>query len=72
MMNEQTGEIWARAKFDREKNDSFILEVEARDSAPSSLPGATGPNTDIVKIQIQINDVSIGEYLIFNITKLNV
>lgn len=30
--------------FDREKNDSFIFDVEARDGVASSLPGADGPN----------------------------
>ncbi len=33
--------------FDREMNDSFILDVQAEDGALSSLPGAQGPNRGI-------------------------
>uniref|UniRef100_A0A914S2L8 Cadherin domain-containing protein n=1 Tax=Parascaris equorum TaxID=6256 RepID=A0A914S2L8_PAREQ len=43
-IDELSGGIFPLETFDREKNDSFILDVEARDSAPSSLPGAVGPN----------------------------
>lgn len=43
-IDELTGGIFPLETFDREKNDSFILDVKARDSAPSSLPGAIGPN----------------------------
>uniref|UniRef100_A0A915AWG2 Cadherin domain-containing protein n=1 Tax=Parascaris univalens TaxID=6257 RepID=A0A915AWG2_PARUN len=57
-IDELSGGIFPLEKFDREKNDSFILDVEARDSAPSSLPGAVGPNKDIVKVQIFIADIN--------------
>jgi hypothetical protein len=39
-----TGEIFALQKFDRELNDSFILDVQATDSSDSDLPSALGPN----------------------------
>ncbi|VDN05957.1 unnamed protein product [Thelazia callipaeda] len=57
-INEITGGIFPLEIFDREKNDSFIFDVEARDSAPSSLPGASGPNKDIVKVQIFVADIN--------------
>ncbi|KAK0427455.1 hypothetical protein QR680_010234 [Steinernema hermaphroditum] len=57
-IDEISGGIFPLEKFDRETTDTFILDVEARDSMPSSLPGAEGPNTDIVKVQIFIADVN--------------
>lgn len=44
-IDELTGGIFPLEIFDREKNDSFIFDVEAHDSVPSSLPGASGPNS---------------------------
>ena len=43
-IDELTGEIFPLEKFDRELNDTFVFDVEARDSMQSSLPGASGPN----------------------------
>lgn len=43
-IDSKTGAIYALQSFDREKNDSFILDVQAEDGAPSDLPGSTGPN----------------------------
>ncbi|CAG9529632.1 unnamed protein product [Cercopithifilaria johnstoni] len=57
-IDEITGGIFPFEIFDREKNDSFIFDVEARDSVPSSLPGASGPNRDIVKVQIFVADIN--------------
>ncbi|VDN56530.1 unnamed protein product [Dracunculus medinensis] len=57
-IDELSGGIYPLEMFDREKNDSFIFDVEARDSMDSSLPGATGPNRDIVKVQIFVADIN--------------
>uniref|UniRef100_A0A7E4VRE3 Secreted protein n=2 Tax=Panagrellus redivivus TaxID=6233 RepID=A0A7E4VRE3_PANRE len=57
-VDEITGGIYPLDKFDREAQDSFIFDVEAMDGMPSSLPGATGNNKDIVKVQIFIADVN--------------
>ncbi|VBB34596.1 unnamed protein product [Acanthocheilonema viteae] len=57
-IDEINGGIFPVEIFDREKNDSFIFDVEARDSAPSSLPGTSGPNRDIVKVQIFVADIN--------------
>uniref|UniRef100_A0A1I8AAX7 Cadherin n=1 Tax=Steinernema glaseri TaxID=37863 RepID=A0A1I8AAX7_9BILA len=57
-IDEISGGIFPLEKFDRETADTFILDVEARDSMPSSLPGAEGPNKDIVKVQIFVADVN--------------
>ena len=59
-IDEVSGEIYPLATFDRELNDSFIFDVEARDSMPSSLPGTRPgePNKDIVKVQIFVSDVN--------------
>jgi hypothetical protein len=59
-IDEISGAIFPLEKFDREQTDSFIFDVEARDSAPSSLPGTKrgAPNRDLVKVQIFV----AGEY----------
>ncbi|KAI3422308.1 Hmr-1p [Globodera pallida] len=57
-IDEISGAIFPLEKFDRERTDSFIFDVEARDSAPSSLPGTKlgMPNKDLVKVQIFVAD----------------
>uniref|UniRef100_A0A0N5C4L2 Cadherin domain-containing protein n=1 Tax=Strongyloides papillosus TaxID=174720 RepID=A0A0N5C4L2_STREA len=67
-IDEFTGEIFPLVKFDHETNESFILDVEASDGINSSLPGSTGPNRDIVKVQIFISDVNDNKPY-FNIKK---
>ena len=45
-INEQTGEIFTKVVFDREKQAAYALEVEAHDGAPSARPNSNGlPNT---------------------------
>ena len=45
-INEQTGEIFTKVVFDRERQAAYALEVEARDGAPSARPNSHGkPNT---------------------------
>ena len=53
-IDELSGAIYPLERFDREQTDAFIFDVEARDSAPSSLPGTRrgAPNRDLVKVQI--------------------
>ncbi|KAH7700358.1 CBR-HMR-1 protein, partial [Aphelenchoides avenae] len=57
-IEEVTGKVFPLEKFDRELNDSFIFDVEACDAAQSALPGNEGPNCDIVKVHIFVNDVN--------------
>ncbi|KPJ13828.1 Neural-cadherin [Papilio machaon] len=43
----QTGEIFTKVVFDREKQGAYALEVEARDGAPSARPNSDNqPNSD--------------------------
>lgn len=45
-INEETGEIYTKVIFDREKQGAYALEVEARDSADSARPNSEkGPNS---------------------------
>lgn len=45
-INLQTGEIFTKVVFDREKQGAYALEVEARDGAPSARPNSNGqPNS---------------------------
>ena len=45
-INSQSGEVFTKLVFDREKKGAYALEVEARDGAPSARPNSGGrPNT---------------------------
>lgn len=45
-INQQTGEIFTKIVFDREKQGAYALEVEARDGAPSARPNSDNePNS---------------------------
>lgn len=45
-INRETGEIFTKIIFDREKQGAYALEVEARDGAPSARPNSNGqPNS---------------------------
>ncbi|KAI5705206.1 hypothetical protein M8J75_012994 [Diaphorina citri] len=45
-INLQSGEVFTKVVFDREKQGAYALEVEARDGAPSARPNSDGePNS---------------------------
>lgn len=45
-INQQTGEVFTKVVFDREKQGAYALEVEARDGAPSARPNSDNqPNS---------------------------
>lgn len=45
-INLQSGEVFTKIVFDREKQGAYALEVEARDGAPSARPNSNGqPNS---------------------------
>uniref|UniRef100_A0A1B0FQL5 Cadherin domain-containing protein n=1 Tax=Glossina morsitans morsitans TaxID=37546 RepID=A0A1B0FQL5_GLOMM len=47
-INLQSGEIFTKTVFDREKKGAYALEVEARDGAPSARPNSNGqPNSEL-------------------------
>lgn len=39
-INRETGEIFTKVVFDREKQGAYALEIEARDGAPSARPNS--------------------------------
>ncbi|XP_070157595.1 neural-cadherin isoform X1 [Polyergus mexicanus] len=56
-INRETGEIFTKVMFDREKQGAYALEVEARDGAPSARPNGNGhPNSVTKFIRIGIAD----------------
>ncbi|XP_059485823.1 neural-cadherin isoform X5 [Neocloeon triangulifer] len=56
-INMQTGEIFTKVVFDREKQGAYALEVEARDGAPSARPNSNGQPNSVTKfIRIGIAD----------------
>ncbi|XP_073987911.1 neural cadherin isoform X3 [Rhodnius prolixus] len=56
-INEQTGEVFTKIVFDREKQGAYALEVEARDGAPSARPNSgEQPNSVTKFIRIGIAD----------------
>ncbi len=47
-INKDTGEIFTKVVFDREKQGAYALEIEARDGAPSARPNSQQePNSGI-------------------------
>jgi len=45
-INTETGEVFTKIVFDREKQGAYALEVEARDGAPSARPNnGDAPNS---------------------------
>ncbi|XP_046410179.1 neural-cadherin isoform X2 [Neodiprion virginianus] len=56
-INQQSGEVFTKIVFDREKQGAYALEVEARDGAPSARPNSNGlPNSVTKFIRIGIAD----------------
>ncbi|XP_047366877.1 neural-cadherin isoform X7 [Vespa velutina] len=56
-INRETGEIFTKVVFDREKQGAYALEVEARDGAPSARPNNNGQPNSVTKfIRIGIAD----------------
>ncbi|XP_044596396.1 neural-cadherin isoform X6 [Cotesia glomerata] len=56
-INRETGEIFTKVIFDREKQGAYALEVEARDGAPSARPNSNGQPNSVTKfIRIGIAD----------------
>lgn len=52
-INTETGEVFTKIVFDREKQGAYALEVEARDGAPSARPNnGEAPNSGIYIIYI--------------------
>lgn len=50
-INTETGEVFTKIVFDREKQGAYALEVEARDGAPSARPNnGEAPNSGIYMI----------------------
>ncbi|XP_058799205.1 neural-cadherin isoform X1 [Phymastichus coffea] len=56
-INKESGEIFTKVVFDREKQGAYALEVEARDGAPSERPNSNGQPNSVTKfIRIGIAD----------------
>lgn len=56
-INQQTGEVFTKVVFDREKQGAYALEVEARDGAPSARPNSDDqPNSGEFPINV-VHDV---------------
>lgn len=65
-INLQSGEIFTKVVFDREKQGAYALEVEARDGAPSARPNSNGqPNSGtflmifVYQVEIKIKTLTI-------------
>ncbi|XP_068904356.1 neural-cadherin isoform X10 [Tenebrio molitor] len=56
-INKETGEVFTKIVFDREKQGAYALEVEARDGAPSARPNSDSQPNSVTKfIRIGIAD----------------
>ncbi|KAM4705531.1 neural-cadherin-like [Rhinophrynus dorsalis] len=55
----ETGVIFTKAFFDRERQASYLIEVQSQDSSESARPGMQGqPNTDTAYVRIFVSDVN--------------
>ncbi|XP_057671471.1 neural-cadherin isoform X4 [Diorhabda carinulata] len=56
-INKETGEVFTKIVFDREKQGAYALEIEARDGAPSARPNSDNEPNSVTKfIRIGIAD----------------
>ncbi|MEE6463486.1 hypothetical protein FKM82_005932 [Ascaphus truei] len=55
----EMGVIFTQASFDRERQASYLIEVQSQDSSESARPGMQGqPNTDTAYVRIFVSDVN--------------
>lgn len=65
-INQQSGEVFTKVVFDREKQGAYALEVEARDGAPSARPNSNNqPNSGKSIILLLIKNLY--EYFVYYI-----
>ncbi|KAM4026772.1 neural-cadherin-like [Anomaloglossus baeobatrachus] len=58
-INPETGVIYTATLYDREKQASYVIEVQSQDGTGSARPGAQGqPNTDTAYVRIFVSDVN--------------
>ncbi|XP_066434973.1 neural-cadherin-like [Eleutherodactylus coqui] len=58
-INPETGVIYTATLFDREKQASYLIEIQSEDSTESARPGMQGhPNTDTAYVRIFVSDVN--------------
>lgn len=58
-INTETGEVFTKIVFDREKQGAYALEVEARDGAPSARPNnGDAPNSGMLSSLSNNNRIS--------------
>ncbi|XP_075069925.1 neural-cadherin-like [Mixophyes fleayi] len=58
-INPETGVIYTTVLFDRERQVSYLIEVQSQDSSESARPGMQGhPNTDTAYVRILVSDVN--------------
>lgn len=69
-INQQSGEVFTKVVFDREKQGAYALEVEARDGAPSARPNSNNqPNSGkwIILLLTKKIILNLYEYFIYYI-----
>ncbi|XP_068093776.1 neural-cadherin-like isoform X3 [Hyperolius riggenbachi] len=58
-INPESGIIYAHTSFDRERQASYLIEVQSQDSSESARPGMQGqPNTDTAYMRIFVSDIN--------------
>lgn len=54
-INKETGEVFTKVVFDREKQGAYALEIEARDGAPSARPNSGNePNSGEFNLSLYV------------------
>eukprot|EP00079_Xenopus_tropicalis_P026645 XP_012820458.1 PREDICTED: neural-cadherin-like [Xenopus tropicalis] len=58
-IDSESGVIYTRSTFDREKQSSYLIEVQSQDSSESARPEMQGqPNSDTAYVRIFVSDVN--------------
>ncbi|XP_043922109.1 neural-cadherin-like [Protopterus annectens] len=58
-INQETGMVYTRTSFDRERKGSYLIEVQSQDSSESARPGMNGQyNSDTAYVRVFVSDVN--------------
>ncbi|CAH2285593.1 neural-cadherin-like [Pelobates cultripes] len=58
-IDHETGVIFTRTSFDRERQASYLIEIQSQDSSESARLGIQGhPNTDTAYVRIFVSDIN--------------
>nr|CAI5819088.1 unnamed protein product [Callosobruchus analis] len=64
-INKETGEVFTKVVFDREKQGAYALEIEARDGAPSARPNSDNEPNSGESMRIFLSNALLHSFCLF-------